>query len=53
MSDLASIEYRCERCGTVQSMEELSRFPDIRSKNSGYRTLKKLKRASPKKVGAV
>jgi len=30
-----SIIYECERCGTKQSLKELSRFPEIRCKNCG------------------
>jgi len=29
MSNLGSIIYECERCGTKQSLEELSRYPEI------------------------
>ncbi|HUI23002.1 MAG TPA: hypothetical protein VLY82_01255 [Nitrososphaerales archaeon] len=50
MSSLESIIYKCERCGTEQSLKELSRFPEIKCKNCGYRVLKKIGRPAPKKV---
>ena len=50
MSSLGSIVYRCERCGTEQSLEELAKFPEIRCKSCGYRVLKKVKRTAPKKI---
>jgi DNA-directed RNA polymerase subunit RPC12/RpoP len=48
-----AIMYECERCGTKQSLEELSRFPEIRCKNCGYRSLKKVGRTAPKRLDAV
>lgn len=50
MSSLGSILYECERCGTKQSLEELSRYPEMRCKNCGYRVLKKLRPPLPKKI---
>ena len=50
MSSLGSVLYECARCGTKQSLEELSRFPEIRCKNCGYPTLKKLRSPSTKKL---
>ncbi len=50
MSSLASIIYECERCGTKQSLEELSRFPELKCKNCGYRVLKKVRPPLPKKI---
>jgi DNA-directed RNA polymerase subunit P len=48
-----SILYECERCGTKQTLEELSRFPEIRCKNCGYRSLKKARHPVAKRVDAV
>jgi DNA-directed RNA polymerase subunit P len=48
-----SIMYECERCGTKQSLEELSRFPEIRCKNCGFRALKKIGPTVAKKIKAV
>jgi DNA-directed RNA polymerase subunit P len=45
-----SIVYECERCGTKQTLEELSRFPEIRCKNCGYRALKKVRPPIPKRI---
>jgi len=50
LSNLGSIVYECVRCGTTQTLEELSRFPEIRCKNCGYRILKKVQPRLPKKV---
>ena len=50
MSNLGSIIYECERCGTKQSLEELSKFPEIRCKNCGYRVLKKARPPLPKRI---
>jgi len=50
LSNLASILYQCARCGTTQSLEELSGFPEIRCKNCGYRVLKKVRSPSTKKL---
>lgn len=49
----SSIIYECERCGTKQSLEELSRFPEIRCKNCGFRALKKVGPTVVKKIKAV
>ncbi|MDH2901502.1 MAG: RNA polymerase Rbp10 [archaeon] len=38
-----SIIYECERCGTKQSLEQLSEQPEIRCINCGYRVLKKVR----------
>jgi DNA-directed RNA polymerase subunit P len=38
-----SIMYECERCGTKQSLEQLSEQPEIRCINCGYRVLKKVR----------
>ncbi|MDA4125631.1 MAG: RNA polymerase Rbp10 [Thaumarchaeota archaeon] len=48
-----SIIYECERCGTKQSLEELSRFPEIRCKNCGFRALKKVGPTVAKRIKAV
>lgn len=48
-----SIIYECERCGTKQSLEELSKFPEIRCKNCGFRALKKVGPTVPKRIKAV
>jgi len=50
MSDLGAIIYECERCGTKQSLEELSRYPEIRCRNCGYRFLNKVRPPVPKKI---
>ena len=50
LSGLGSIVYECERCGTKQSLEELSRFPELKCKNCGYRVLKKTRPSEPKKI---
>ena len=50
MSNPGSIIYECERCGTKQSLEELSRFPELKCKNCGYRVLKKVRPHLPKKI---
>ena len=50
MSALGSIIYKCERCGTEQSLEELTKFPEIKCKNCGYRVLKKVRRPAPKRI---
>ena len=49
-SKLGSIIYRCERCGTEQSLEELSKFPEIKCKKCGYRILTKVGRPAAKKM---
>ncbi len=48
-----SIIYECERCGTKQSLKELSRFPEIRCKNCGFRALKKVGPTVAKRIKAV
>jgi len=50
LSNLGSIIYECERCGTKQSLEELSRYPEIKCKNCGYRVLKKVRPPLPKRI---
>jgi DNA-directed RNA polymerase subunit P len=50
MSNLGSIIYECERCGTKQSLEELSRYPEIKCKSCGYRVLRKVRSSLPKKI---
>jgi DNA-directed RNA polymerase subunit P len=50
MSGLASIVYECARCGTRQSLEELSRYPELKCKNCGYRILKKVRSAAARKL---
>jgi DNA-directed RNA polymerase subunit RPC12/RpoP len=51
MSNLGSIIYECERCGTKQSLEELSLYPEIKCKKCGYRVLKKARPPLPKNIG--
>ena len=48
-----SIIYQCERCGTKQTLEELSKFPEIRCKNCGFRALKKVGPTVAKRIKAV
>ena len=48
-----SIIYECERCGTRQTLEELSKFPEIRCKNCGFRALKKVGPTVAKRIKAV
>ena len=50
MSKPGSIVYRCERCGTEQSLEELSKFPENKCKKCGYRILTKVGRPAAKKI---
>ena len=50
MSGPGSIVYRCARRGTVQSLEELSKFPAIRCKSFGYMVLKKTRPPSARKL---
>jgi DNA-directed RNA polymerase subunit P len=50
MSELASIVYECARCGTRQSLEELSRYPELKCKNCGYRILKKVRSPGARKL---
>ena len=50
MSKLGPIIYRCGRCGTEQSQEELSKFPEIKCKKCGYRILTKVGRPAAKKM---
>lgn len=45
-----SIIYECERCGTRQSLEELSQLPEITCKNCGYRVLKKIRPPVVKRI---
>jgi len=42
--------YECERCGTKQSLKELSRYPEIKCKNCGFRVLKEVRPSLPKKI---
>jgi len=56
MSDnpvFGSVVYECERCGTKQTLEELSQLPEIKCINCGYRVLKKVRPTVVKKVQAV
>jgi DNA-directed RNA polymerase subunit RPC12/RpoP len=48
-----SIIYECERCGTRQSLEELSKLPELTCINCGYRVLKKVRPPVVKKIDAV
>ena len=48
-----SITYECERCGTRQSLEELSQLPEIKCINCGYRVLKKVRPQVVKRVDKV
>jgi DNA-directed RNA polymerase subunit P len=50
MSSPGSIVYECTHCGTKQTLEELSKFPEIRCKNCGYRILKKVRPVVPKRI---
>jgi DNA-directed RNA polymerase subunit P len=50
MSSLASIVYECARCGTKQSLEELSKYPELKCKNCGYRILKKVRSPAARKL---
>ena len=52
-SAFGSIMYECERCGTKQSLEELSKLPELTCINCGYRVLKKVRPQVVKKVDAV
>ncbi|MDA4112316.1 MAG: RNA polymerase Rbp10 [Thaumarchaeota archaeon] len=45
--------YECERCGTRQTLEELSQLPEIKCINCGYRVLKKVRPPVVKKVEGV
>jgi DNA-directed RNA polymerase subunit P len=48
-----SIVYECENCGTLQTLEEIASFPEIKCKNCGYRVLKKVRPPVVKSVKAV
>jgi len=50
MSGLGSIIYECTRCGTRQSLEELSRYPEIKCKNCGHRILRKVRPPLPRRI---
>jgi DNA-directed RNA polymerase subunit RPC12/RpoP len=50
MSNLGSITYECERCGTKQTLEELSRYPELECKKCSYRILKKVRPPLPKSI---
>jgi len=50
MRGLGSIIYEYERYGTRQSLEELSRYPEIKCKSCGFRILKKVRPSLPKKI---
>ena len=50
MSELASIVYECARCGTSQTLEELSRYPELKCKSCGYRVLKKARSQTARKL---
>jgi DNA-directed RNA polymerase subunit P len=50
---LGAIFYECERCGTVQSLEELSKLPELTCINCGYRVLKKVRPPVAKRIDAV
>jgi DNA-directed RNA polymerase subunit P len=45
-----SVVYECARCGTRQTLEELSRLPEIKCINCGYRILKKVRSPVVKEI---
>ena len=56
MSDkevFGTVVYECERCGTRQTLEELSKLPEIKCINCGYRVLKKVRPLVVKRVQSV
>jgi DNA-directed RNA polymerase subunit P len=50
---LGSVIYECERCGTRQTLEDLSKLPELTCINCGYRVLKKVRPPVVKRVDAV
>ncbi len=48
--DPSSIIYECTNCGTKQSLEELSRLPELKCIVCGHRILKKVRAPIAKRI---